>query len=75
MLNLVFHAKDDLQRELLAELYKPDVIEDSLKEADMVVSRRKELQKLIMALTKAEGVTSSVSNISFIAFILHVVVS
>lgn len=68
MLNLVFHAKDDLQRELLAELYKPDVIEDSLKEADMVVSRRKELQKLIMALTKAEGVTSSVSFIFFRLF-------
>jgi hypothetical protein len=26
MLNLVFHAKDDLQRELLGELYKPDTI-------------------------------------------------
>lgn len=26
MLNLVFHAKDDLQRELLGELYKPDII-------------------------------------------------
>lgn len=62
MLNLVFHAKDDLQRELLAELYKPDVIEDSLKESDMVVSRRKELLKLISALTKAEGVTQSVSS-------------
>lgn len=31
MLNLVFHAKDDLQRELLAELYKPEVIDDILK--------------------------------------------
>lgn len=42
MLNLVFHAKDDLQRELLAELYKPDVIDDILKESDSVVTRRKE---------------------------------
>ena len=26
MLNLVFRARDDLQRELLGELYKPDVM-------------------------------------------------
>lgn len=36
MLNLVFHAKDDLQRELLAELYRPDVMDDILKESDNV---------------------------------------
>lgn len=31
MLNLVFHAKDDLQRELLGELYKPDTIGELLQ--------------------------------------------
>lgn len=30
MLNLVFHAKDDLQKELLGELYKPDVMGEHL---------------------------------------------
>lgn len=50
MLNLVFHAKDDLQRELLGELYKPDVIEDILKESDSVVTRRKECIKFVAPL-------------------------
>jgi hypothetical protein len=42
MLNLVQHSKDDLQRELLAELYKPEVMDELLKESDFVVTRRKE---------------------------------
>ncbi|KAI9334610.1 Dynamin central region-domain-containing protein [Obelidium mucronatum] len=33
MLNLVTKAKDDLQRELLAELYKKEVFDDGLKES------------------------------------------
>ncbi|KDE03925.1 vacuolar protein sorting-associated protein 1 [Microbotryum lychnidis-dioicae p1A1 Lamole] len=60
MLNLVFHAKDDLQKELLGELYKTEVIDDVLKESDQVVTRRKECVKMIAALTKAEGITASV---------------
>ncbi|KAK4703813.1 vacuolar protein sorting-associated protein 1, partial [Phenoliferia sp. Uapishka_3] len=62
MLNLVFHAKDDLQRELLAELYKPEVIDDILKESDQVVTRRKECVKMIGALQKAEQITATVGN-------------
>lgn len=49
MLNLVFHAKDAMQRELLAELYKPDMIEEMLKESDSVVQRRKECIKMVSA--------------------------
>ncbi|SCV69422.1 BQ2448_2442 [Microbotryum intermedium] len=60
MLNLVFHAKDDLQKELLGELYKTEVIDDVLKESDQIVTRRKECVKMIAALTKAEGITASV---------------
>ncbi|GAA98121.1 hypothetical protein E5Q_04804 [Mixia osmundae IAM 14324] len=60
MLNLVTHAKDDLQRELLAELYKPDVLDELLKESDFVVSRRKECVKMISALTSAEAIVATV---------------
>lgn len=62
MLNLVFHAKEDLQRELLAELYKMDVIDELLKESDHITNRRKECVKMIGALTKAEQITASVGN-------------
>ena len=60
MLNLVFHAKDDLQKELLGELYKPDVMDEVLKESDSVVQRRKEVGKMVQALVKSEAIVASV---------------
>lgn len=62
MLNLVFHAKDTMQRELLAELYKTDLIDDMLKESDNVVQRRKECVKMVAALNQAESIVASVGN-------------
>ncbi len=53
-LTLVNHSKEDLQRELLQELYKPDVLEDLLKESELVVARRKEVVGMVSALNKAE---------------------
>jgi hypothetical protein len=40
-LNLVQFSKDELQRELLAELYKKEVFDDALKESEFTVQRRK----------------------------------
>ncbi|KAF8911181.1 Dynamin central region-domain-containing protein [Gymnopilus junonius] len=48
-LTLVSFSKENLQRELLQELYKPDVLDELLKESDFVVSRRKEVQTWIVA--------------------------
>jgi len=62
MLNLVFHARDTMQRELLSELYKPEAIEEMLKESDSVVQRRKECVRMVAALNKAESIVSSVGN-------------
>lgn len=53
-LNLVNHSKDNLQRELLQELYKPDVLDELLKESEYVVSRRREVISMVQALNKAE---------------------
>jgi hypothetical protein len=53
-LTLVTYSKDSLQRELLQELYKPEVLDELLKESDYVVSRRKEVQSMVQALNKAE---------------------
>jgi dynamin 1-like protein len=53
-LTLVSYSKDNLQRELLQELYKPEVLDELLKESDYVVSRRKEVQNMVLALNKAE---------------------
>jgi Dynamin GTPase effector domain len=57
-LTLVNHSKENLQRELLQELYKPDVLEDLLKESELVVARRKEVVGMVQALNKAEEYVS-----------------
>ncbi|KNZ75504.1 Vacuolar protein sorting-associated protein 1 [Termitomyces sp. J132] len=59
-LNLVSHSKDNLQQTLLQELYKPDVLDELLKESDYVVSRRKEVVSMIQALNKAEEIVAGV---------------
>ena len=53
-LTLVSHSKESLQRELLQELYKPEVLDDLLKESEFVVNRRKEVISMVQALNKAE---------------------
>jgi replication fork clamp-binding protein CrfC len=53
-LTLVNFSKENLQQELLQELYKADVLDELLKESEFVVSRRKELQTMVAALNKAE---------------------
>ncbi|KAF9433818.1 vacuolar protein sorting-associated protein 1 [Entomortierella beljakovae] len=62
MLNLVNTAKDELQRELLQELYKTEVLEELLKESEFTVNRRKECKKMIEALQKADEIVGSVSG-------------
>lgn len=60
MLNLVNHAKEELQRELLSELYKHDVLDDLLQESDFTRQRRKDCKKMIEALQKADEIVGSV---------------
>ena len=57
-LTLVNHSKENLQRELLQELYKPEVLDDLLKESEFVVNRRKEVTSMLQALNKAEECVS-----------------
>lgn len=60
MLNLVEHSKETLQRELLQELYKPEVLDELLKESEYVISRRKEVNTMLQALNKAEEIVAGV---------------
>lgn len=59
VLTLVNHSKENLQRELLQELYKPEVLDDLMKESDFVVNRRKEVVSMVTALNKAEEYVKS----------------
>jgi hypothetical protein len=60
MLNLVNQSREELQRELLAELYKKEAMEESLKESDLTVSRRKECKNMIQALQRADEIIAAV---------------
>ncbi len=59
MLNLVRFAKEDLQKELLSELYKKNAFDDMLQESEFTVNRRKECQKMIEALQRADEIIGS----------------
>ncbi|KAJ7095543.1 Dynamin central region-domain-containing protein [Mycena epipterygia] len=58
-LALVGRATNNLQRALLEELYKPDVIEDLFRETRSDV-RRREVAALVEALWNAEGIVGGV---------------
>ncbi|KAF9999382.1 vacuolar protein sorting-associated protein 1 [Modicella reniformis] len=61
MLNLVNTAKEELQRELLHELYKTEVLDELLTESEFTQNRRKECRKMIEALQRADEIIGSVA--------------
>ncbi|KAG0356333.1 vacuolar protein sorting-associated protein 1 [Podila minutissima] len=62
MLNLVNTAKEELQRELLQELYKTEVLDELLKESEFTQNRRKECKKMIEALQRADEIVGTVAG-------------
>ncbi|KAF3932906.1 Dynamin-1 [Dactylellina cionopaga] len=60
MLTLVQYTKDEMQRELLENLYKLDSVDDLLRESDYTVRRRKECQQMVESLTKAQEIVNTV---------------
>lgn len=60
MLNLVVYAREEMQRGLLAELYREDVTQELLQESAETISRRRECRKMIEALQKADEIVSTV---------------
>lgn len=60
MLNLVVYAREEMQRGLLGELYKEDLLNELLQESAETVNRRRECRKMIEALQKADEIVSTV---------------
>ncbi|KAK9765102.1 vacuolar protein sorting-associated protein 1 [Basidiobolus ranarum] len=58
--NMINRSKEELQKELLTELYKSEVLETLLQESSVVQQHRKECQKMIQALQKAEEIVATV---------------
>jgi hypothetical protein len=59
-LTLCRFSKEEMQRELLENLYKSDQLDDLLKESEYTIRRRKECQSMVESLTKAQEIVSSV---------------
>lgn len=62
-----FHAnvynrwtKDEMQRELLEQMYRTQELDDLLKESDYTVRRRKECQQMVASLAKAAEIVAEV---------------
>jgi hypothetical protein len=53
-------TKDEMQRELLENMYRTDTLEDLLKESDYTVRRRKECQQMVESLSRASEIVSQV---------------
>ncbi|KAF2220702.1 Dynamin central region-domain-containing protein [Elsinoe ampelina] len=60
MLTLVQFSKDEMQRELLEQMYRQAELDDLLKESDYTVRRRKECQQMVESLGRANEIVSQV---------------
>ncbi|EGC46905.1 vacuolar sorting protein [Histoplasma capsulatum var. duboisii H88] len=56
MLNLVQFTKDGMQRELLAQMYHSEELEDLLRESEYTIRRRKECQQMVESLSRASEI-------------------
>lgn len=54
------HSKDEMQRELLEQMYRTQELDDLLKESDYTIRRRKECQSMVESLSKASEIVSQV---------------
>lgn len=53
-------TKDAMQRELLANLYRAEELDDLLRESEFTIRRRKECQRMVESLGKASEIVSQV---------------
>lgn len=53
-------TKDEMQRELLEQMYRTQELDDLLKESDYTIRRRKECLEMVSSLGKASEIVSTV---------------
>lgn len=60
MYHLVQYAKDNMQKELLSQIYRDNDNVNLLEENELVTNRREEVKATLAALRKAEAIVNSV---------------
>lgn len=58
--NVCRHTKEEMQRELLEQMYRTQELDELLKESDYTVRRRKECQQMVESLGRASEIVSQV---------------
>jgi dynamin 1-like protein len=53
-------TKDEMQRELLENMYRNNELDELLKESDYTIRRRKECQQMVESLSRASEIVSQV---------------
>lgn len=61
MLKLVQLTKDDMQRQLLEQLYRATELDDLLKESEQTIRRRKEVNEMCKSLSRANEIVAEVA--------------
>lgn len=54
------YSKEEMQRELLENMYRTQELDDLLKESDYTIRRRKECQQMVESLSRASEIVSQV---------------
>lgn len=60
MLTLVQFSKDEMQRELLEQMYRATELDELLKESEYTVRRRKECVQMVESLSRASEIVAAV---------------
>ena len=53
-------TKDEMQRELLEQMYRTQELDDLLRESDYTIRRRKECQQMVESLSRAQAIVAEV---------------
>lgn len=53
-------SKDEMQRELLENMYRNNELDELLKESEYTIRRRKECQQMVESLSRASEIVSQV---------------
>ena len=60
IINFPRFTKDEMQRELLENMYRTDTLDELLKESDYTIRRRKECQQMVESLSRASEIVNQV---------------
>ena len=67
---LVNYVKEELQSELVSELYKTEAYDELMEEASEMIARRKEVSEMVKALQKASEILNEIRDLQFEAKIV-----